>query len=223
MRNSVRRTATKVRDGQTQFKNRWTTTPNNFDGVGVAIERKRPGTGFRHVLTQNDIFEFLRLVPRWNALSVGLNRIVLDHGSQDRFGWYHRGGIGLNAMESDLDVSMGREAFYRDIEFFDRVGVEYRTRRVKESWEEGMESWVYDEQDDWANDVYAVCRFTRDQARCFHLVRTLLHELGHHLDQTTNPKRWCSRGERFAENAGRHLERTLWNSYCRRFGSPVAK
>jgi hypothetical protein len=169
------------------------------------------------------VFEFLQLIPGWEELSIGLNRIILDSGSVYRFGWYCRGEIGLNAMESNLDIGMGKEAFYRDVDLFDRVGVVYRQRRTREPWEEEMEPWVVEEEENWAEDVHAMCQFTRKQAHCFHLVRTLLHELGHHLDRKSNPKRWCSRGETFAEDAGRDLERALWKSYCRVFGRPEQK
>jgi hypothetical protein len=207
-----RRSATKVRDGRVQRKNRWTPTPNNVGGVGVAIERCRPGRGYRHVVTQDEVYDFIRLVPGWEEMSVRLSRIILDSGNSYRFGWFCRGVVALCAMPSDLVVGLCREAYYRDIDFYERFGVECRKRSDEEE-----AAGDHGEEFDGAD---VVCRFTRSQARCFHLTRTLLHELGHHLDLISNRKRYCSRGEEFAERMRRELNDVVWPRYVRHFGEP---
>jgi hypothetical protein len=207
-----RRTATKVRDGRVQRKNRWTPTPNNAGGVGVSIERCRPGRGYRHVVTQDEVYDFIRLVPGWDEMSVKLNRIILDSGSSSSFGWFCRGTVALCAFPSNLIVGLSQNAYYRDADYYQRFGVDCRFQTEKQPWEP-------DDGDEF-DGCYAVCRFTRAQARCFHLTRTLLHELGHHLDLISNRKRYCSRGEEFAERMRRELDAVVWPRYVRHFGEP---
>ena len=214
MRSSARKTAPRVRDGRVQRKNRWSSTPNNFGGIGVAIERRRPGSGFRHVVTQSDVFNFIQMIPRWEQLSIWLNRIILDAGSRTRFGWFRYGTVALCAMPSNLIVGISREAFYRDVDFFDRVGIPYEFQS-----EEQRSANAHDPE---LGSADVVCRFNLPQATCFHLTRTFLHELGHHVDRVSNRKGWCTRGEEFAERFGRRLEREVWRAYVSCFGEPQA-
>jgi len=46
----------------------------------------------------------------------------------------------------------------------------------------------------------------------------LVHELGHHHDRMTSPRRRdATRGERYAEEYARRYEQTIWSKYCRVF------
>jgi hypothetical protein len=206
------KTAMRVRNGRVRRKNRWSPTPDNFGGAGVAIERCRPGRGYRHVVSQSDVYDFVRLVPGWEQMSVSLNRIVLDAGSRYLFGWFRCGIVALCAMPSDLIVGLGKDAYYRDADFFQQCGVECRFQTPEEQAAAG------DDGELSGSDV--LCRFTRSQARCFHLTRTLLHELGHHLDLISNRKHRCTRGEEFAERMRRDLDQVVWPRYVRCFGEP---
>src|SRR5262249_51529973 len=78
-----RKTTPKVQDGKVQRKGRWQPTPTYFNKPQMmpAIDRKKPGVGYRHVLLKRHIEEFVRILPDWTELSQGLNAIVLDCGS----------------------------------------------------------------------------------------------------------------------------------------------
>jgi len=70
---SNRRTATKVKDGRVQRKNRH--RPTGHDGF--VLDRESPGRGFRHVVTKRDVQMFIDIIPDWHRLSERLERIVL--------------------------------------------------------------------------------------------------------------------------------------------------
>jgi HEAT repeats len=82
MRHMNRRTAPKVVGGKPQRKNRWARTPNcyNTRQEQPAIDRRRSGAGYRHVLKRRAVERFIGLLPDWNELSVGLNVIQLAPG-----------------------------------------------------------------------------------------------------------------------------------------------
>ena len=164
------------------------------------------------MVTQSDVFNFIRMIRRWETLSIWLNRIVLDTGSRTRFGWFRYGTVALCTMPANLVVGIQREWFYRDIDSFDRVGIPYERQS-----DDQRSANAHDPELAHADFV---CRFTLSQAKCFHLTRTLLHELGHHADRVSNRKGWCSRGEDFAERFGRRLERDVWQAYINLFGKP---
>jgi len=69
-----RRTATKVKAGRVQRKNRHIPTGR----LGYVLDRESPGRGFRHVLTKRDVQAFIDIVPEWDRFSERLERIVLD-------------------------------------------------------------------------------------------------------------------------------------------------
>jgi hypothetical protein len=73
---------TKVVASQAQKKNNWQETPNYYNTASPQPEviRKRSGKGYRHLLTKNDIYDFIGTLPDWNELSQGLNEIVLAPG-----------------------------------------------------------------------------------------------------------------------------------------------
>lgn len=185
--------------GKVQRKNR-SRGGSGYSPTGrCAIERKRPGRGFRHVVTQDEVYQFLQIIPNWTEYAVGLERVLLDEGSDYRSGWFARGTIALCAFPTDLIVKFESEFFYRDIDFFKKFQVHWDT-----SDEEKFE-----------------VALTRSQAKYFALMRTLLHELGHHWDLATNRRSWCTRGESYAEDFGRRMESEIFNDYVSVFGVPA--
>ena len=212
MNRARRKTAPKVVNGKVQRKNRWQPTPNNFGLSRVTIERRRAGYDYRHVLKREDVYRFVGLVPGWDKLAKGINKIILDEGDESRLGWFRPGTVAVCALGRDRRVTFAREYFYRDVDFFDRLGVAY------EDAEDSVNVSAQERADD-CGSIY--CWFTPASARCFQLMRVLLHELGHHYDYVTSRKRWCSRGEDFAENYGQRLEQKIWQDYVKVFGDPV--
>jgi hypothetical protein len=193
-----RKSAPKVKRGRVQKKNNWARTPNyyNADQLLPAIDRRRPGEGYRHLLKRRDVEEFIAILPEWEELSKGLNAIVLAEHA-DCMGWHEYGVVHVCAWEEELwwyDTSPKFVEEHRDI--FERLGtvVEERGERLVTKW-------------------------TEDQARAFQLLHILLHELGHHHDRmTTRSRHSPARGEPFAEEYARRHEARIWDEYVRRFG-----
>ena len=73
-----RRTTPKVTGGKVQKKNLHAPTPNYWNTVQSvpAIDKERPGRGYRHLLTKKDILEFIEIVPEWDELSTGLDAVL---------------------------------------------------------------------------------------------------------------------------------------------------
>jgi hypothetical protein len=211
MKRNQRKTAPKVVDGRVQKKNRNRRAPCYVGDRRVAIERRKPGYDYRHAVTQNEVYAFLQIVPGWQEYAKGLNKIILDEGNEYRSGWFQRGTIAVCAFPRDLRVQFGKPYFYRDVDFFERMAVPYSAEATEQ------------EGDGKNQRPKVTCQFNKATARYYALMRTLLHELGHHLDLETNDKQWCSRGEEFAESVGRALERRIWPHYCRVFGNPIPR
>lgn len=194
-----RRTATKVKNGRVQKKNRHT-----FSGhLACTIDRESPGRGYRHVLSKRDVLDFINIIPDWESFAHRLERITLsgpcDHDGCHTF--YHReesGCICLHAWEEDLWVPLSHGYFESHAEIFGRLGVSH----------------------DMLEDE-VVCRFTEGQARAFMLLHVFMHELGHHWDRITQKHHGKGRGEAFAERfANRHFD-LLYPEYVRVFGDPA--
>lgn len=198
MKRFNRKTDPKVIGGLVQKKNNWALTPDYYNtrqGVPV-IDRKRPGQGYRHLLRQRDVLDFIGLLPDWGELSAGLNAIVLAPGSHYVYGYHTRGVVHVCAWEEDLWIALPRAGYERERETIERLGVPCERR---------------------GDDV--LCKFTEETARAHQLLATLLHELGHHHDRmTTRYKSRPSRGEPYAEEyAGKYAER-IWVNYQEVFG-----
>jgi hypothetical protein len=194
-----RRTATKVRDGRVQRKNRH--VPTGLQGY--VLDRESPGRGFRHVLNKRDVQAFIDLVPDWDRLSSRLERIVLaspDSQADGQYAFYRReetGAIFLHAWRADLWIELTLGYFEAHQGIFERLGASYD--RLKGG---------------------VMCRFTEAQARAFMLLHVFMHELGHHFDRI-HQKHWgASRGEDYAERfAARRFEQLL-PAFVRVFGDP---
>src|SRR5262245_8650110 len=122
-----RRTATKVVNGTTRSKNRVTPTTHR----GYVIDRKQPGTGFRHVVSKRDLLAFFDLIPDWPSLSHRLERVVLARGNEDDDGYhifYHREGTGaifLHAWPEDLWKELPVDYFEAHRTYFEKLGVSF--------------------------------------------------------------------------------------------------
>jgi len=162
------------------------------------VIRKRSGKGYRHLLRQKDVYDFIGILPDWNELSQGLNAIVLAPGEWDRFGYHRRGVVHICAWERDLWIAITEGCFEKERDICERLGVPWERER---------------------GDV--VCRFTESTARAHQLLATLLHELGHHHDRmNTKSKIRASRGESYAESYAKKYAELIWESYIEVFGLP---
>ena len=195
-----RRTATKVRNGKVQHKNRHQLTAT----LKLTISRQSPRPGFRHVLAKKDVQEFIDLIPDWPKLSDSLEGVVLSGGDEGADGSYQSfhhertGLIHLEAWPEDLWIYLLEDYFRNHIAIFERLGVSH----------DFDEKWVF-------------CRFTSAQAKAFMLLHVFLHELGHHVDRTTTrSRREPKRGEDFAEQFAMKRFDAMFQAYCRRFGKP---
>ena len=188
-----RKTAPRVANGRVLRKNNHETS-KPFDLP--LVTRQRPGRGFRHVLTQRDVYTFLSIVPNWTELSRGLSAIVLAEGDPEVDGRLYRGAIELCAWEVEL-TRVSTEAHYLEHrETLERLGV---------PCEPAEAGWV-------------TCHFDAETARGFQLLHVFLHELGHHHDDMTTRTRRGSRGEAYAETFARDHEELVWDRFARVMG-----
>src|ERR1041384_5080951 len=120
-----RRTATKVRDGRVQKKNRHIPTCR----LGLVLDREAPGKGYRHVLTKRDLQEFIDIIPDWERLSQNLERIVLSSpvASEDAaYEFFHReetGAIYLHAWHDDLWTELQTGYYEAHADILECLGV----------------------------------------------------------------------------------------------------
>ncbi len=195
-----RRTATKVKGGRVQRKNRHQPTGHQ----GYVLDRESPGRGFRHTVTKRDVQAFIDIIPEWERLSERLERIVLASHCGDADGhhhFYHReetGAIWLHAWPEDLWMELSTPYFEAHADIFQRLGVSYD--RLKEQVQ---------------------CRFTESQARAFMLLHVFLHELGHHYDRIHQKHHDTTKGEEHAERFATSRFEQLFPEYVRVFGHPA--
>jgi hypothetical protein len=193
-----RRTATKVKDGRVQRKNRH--RPTGHDGY--VLDRESPGRGFCHVASKRDVQAFIDLVPEWHRFSERLERIVLArHSEHDgQYAFYHReetGAIFLHAWPEDLWMEIATPYFEAHRDIFESLGVSY----------------------DLLEDC-VMCRFTEAQARAFTLLHVFMHELGHHYDRLHQKHLGSTKGEDYAERFATSRFGQLFPLYVRIFGDP---
>jgi hypothetical protein len=193
-----RRTATKVKHGRVQPRNRH--VPTGL--LGLVIDRESPGRGSRHVLTKRDLVAFIDIIPDWSRLSQRLERIVLasDTTLDGHYAFYHReetGAIFLHAWHQDLWTEFDTDHFESHRDLFERLGVS--SDRTREA---------------------VLCRFTEAQARAFMLLHVFLHELGHHYDRLQQLHGKSTSGEDYAEQFANSRFNLLWPDYIRILGDP---
>jgi hypothetical protein len=198
MRHTNRKTSLRVIGGLVQKKNNWTSTSDyyNTEQVMPVIDRKRPGKGFRHLLKQKDIYNFISILPDWKELSVGLNAIVLAPGSWNAFGYHMRGVVHICAWDENIWTEFSKEGYESEREILNKLGV------LCEQSNDGV-----------------LCKFTEHSARAHQLLATLLHELGHHHDRMTTKSKLCTtRGELYAEEYAKAYASQIWIKYQEMFG-----
>lgn len=202
MRPCQRKSTPQVQGGKVQKKNDWGLTPNYYSHAqrDVIIDRKRPGAGYRHLLKQSDIRSFIGILPGWGEMSVGLDAVVLAPGEPGLFGYHTPGVVHLCAWElSEWDdplwQDMDEECYQRRKSVLARSGVP--CERVDDGY---------------------LCKFNETTVRAHQLLRTLLHEFGHHHDRmTTRLKNDGSRGEAWADKYALRYEARIWERYLETF------
>ncbi len=193
-----RRTATKVKDGRVQRKNRATPSTHHR----LELVRRAPQRGYRHVVSKQDILAFIELIPEWARYSHRLERIVLSGGGDECDGYYrffHReetGGIYLQAWPEDLWVTWSRGHY----DYHPQLEVLGVTAEV-------------------AGDAVR-CHFSETQARAFLLLHVFMHELGHHRHSLNRRHRSTKLDEDYAEGFANRLFWDLHPAYVRAFGDP---
>ena len=199
MRPSQRKTGTKVRNGKVARKNR-TDLSNHYSQVRQAetvVDRLRPGEGYKHFLTIADVKRFLRILPDWNELSVGLDAVILDE-RVDPLGWHCDGVVAMCAWEREKTLDWDTSFVQDHAVILDRLGVK-------------CEPIAGDPEGTW-------CFFDDASIKGFQLMHILLHELGHHHDRmTTKSQARSSRGESYAETYALKYADTLWDAYFQEF------
>ncbi len=197
-----RKSAPGVKAGRVQKQNNWEPSSDLYDaevepgqpGMPL-IFRKRPGEGFRHVLLQKDVVDFIGILPQWDELSRGLNAVVLAPGNWGVLGCHYPGVIHLCAWERDLSVLVSTRYYESRRSTFEMLGVPC------ERDEDEM-----------------LCHFTEATARAYLLLSTFLHESGHHHDRMTTRSRLDScRGEPFAVAYASEHGQKIWTRYCSLF------
>lgn len=197
-----RRTATRVKDGRVQRKNRHRPTAHE----GYVLDRESPGRGFRHVVTKRDVQAFIDLIPDWERFSERLERIVLaspSEGTDGHYEFFHReetGAIYLHAWQEDLWTELRVYYFNYHKDIFDRLGVSFERK-----------------------EDCVTCRFTEAQARAFMLLHIFMHELGHHYDRIHQKHLSSSKGEDYAERFATSRFDLLFPGYVRVFGHPSGR
>lgn len=203
MRPVIRRQTPDVQNGQVQKKSNHAPHRSDYYRATqreVLLVRERPGAGYRHLLTVQDLRVFLRLLPNWDEISAGLDAVVLTAGEWSVNGWHRPGIVAVCAWERELWIETTPEHVAEHQAILDRLGVPLRP--VKDG-----------EGKDWVQ-----CQWTIETARAYQLLHILLHELGHHHDRmTTRRQRRADRGESFAEQYALEWEAVIWDSFWRHF------
>ncbi|MES2458989.1 MAG: hypothetical protein V4671_00290 [Armatimonadota bacterium] len=203
MRSITRRQTPDVRNGRVQKKNNHAPHLGDYYRTTqkeVLLVRERPGEGYRHLLTVEDLRVFLTLIPNWDEISVGLDAVVLTAGEWGFDGWHRPGIVAVCAWERELWTETTPAHVEEHREILDRLGVPRELFTDKKG-----ERWVR-------------CQWTVETARAYQLLHILLHELGHHYDRmTTRRKLRTGRGEPFAESYALEWEAIIWDRFWRHF------
>lgn len=193
----ARRTATRIKKGTVQKKNRHTKTPNYWNTYqdDIQIDVENPGKGYKHFLKKRDIKQFLEILPNREEIDIMFDAVLLASGDYYTDGWYQNGVIAICACEKDLTMEYDLSYFNAHKSTFDKLGVKYTVKK----------------------DI-VICDFTENQIKAYQLLHILLHEIGHHHDRVnTKSKRRCARGENYAESYAFKYEEMIWNKYFEYF------
>jgi len=196
MRGVVRKSAPGVKAGKVQKKNRTALSPDIYehDFERIVFHRMRPMKGYYHPVSVTDLKRFIRLIPDWDESFADIRAVVLTSGHEWRAGLYDvRSVIKLDAWPKEEEIWVGTTSRW----LVEQMGVE-----------------ILDKGDPYV-------RLTPSQVRCYQLLATFLHELGHHADRVgTRRKKDCGGGERFAVAYELRRQQELWDAYVREFGAP---
>ncbi|MEM6742657.1 MAG: hypothetical protein AAF676_02835 [Pseudomonadota bacterium] len=195
-----RKTNPKVVDGRARPKSRREPSPSLWTVQALALERDRPGRGFRHVLTRRELLAFFDLLPDWLALSRGLLgvRLTARRDGADGLDTYCAEGavISLAAWERDLTRTVAPAFFEAHRALFDRLGAPCER-----------------------HDGNRRLRFTVETLRAYQLMHVFLHELGHQQDcMSTRRRRAVGGGETYAEGWALKRVREVRDRYEAVFG-----
>ena len=198
MRSYQRKSTPDVIAGRVQKKNAWGRSLSDYYDVPQRhpiIDRKRPGSGYRHVLTKRDIDQFIPLLPDWDALSKGLNAIVLAPGEWNICGYHVPGVVHVCAWEADLWTLVTARLYEEHRDIWERLGVPCERQGAD-----------------------YLCQWCEPTIRAYQLLHILLHELGHHHDRmTTRSQVRTGRGEPYSESYARRQETLIWDRYWQVF------
>ena len=166
----------------------------------VQIKKKRPGDGYKHLVTIADLKKFIALLPDWDELSNGLQAVVLAPGQDGGYGFYQFPNevIELLAWPRQMTRRTSEPFWAENLPILKRLGVACSAPDA---------------------DGFRRIFWSPEQARAFQLMNIFLHELGHHHDRMTSRRqKFCGRGEAYAENYARKYEAVIWQRYLRAFG-----
>ena len=192
-----RKTSPKVRGGKVQKKNNHRLTLKR----GFVVDRVSPRKGFKHLVTKQELFDFIELIPNWQQVLYGIECILLSEGSDEVDGLYlpyrreKTGIIRISAWRKELVQEIRKDYFDAHISIFEKIDLKFERRK------------------DCVN-----CWFDEPKAKAFVLMHVFLHELGHHHDFMQ--RRAISSGETFAQDFAKRLENTIWPKYIEKFGKP---
>jgi hypothetical protein len=191
----------RVKSGKVQKKHRWDYYFKQYDlrdgGGKIPIVREPAIRGFRHLIDEDQLRDFVNIVPEWERYAVGLRCLVLGEGDDDCQGWHDEGVVCIHAWPSDIGETWPTHFFEEHREVLDRLMVPY-------------------DCDDAG--AYVSVRFTSKTAGAFLLMHVFLHELGHHYDRMrTKAKRHGAGGEAWAEGFGNKVADAMWPAFFRVF------
>jgi hypothetical protein len=119
-----RKTTPRVKDGRVQRKNHrdvW-----SGEAGPLRVETEVPGPGYRHVVSEALLREFMALVPDWEQASRGLRTVILTQGSEQYDGYYGYGDIELRAWPDPPARSVGPWQFAERRALWERLGIRWR-------------------------------------------------------------------------------------------------
>ncbi len=124
MRGAPRKTTPRVKDGRVQRKNH--RDERSLDDGPLEVVTEVPGLGYRHVLDEALLREFVALVPDWERVSRGLRTVTLCEGDEHREGHYFDGRIELSAWPDPPAQTVGPWHFANPRAVWERLGIGWR-------------------------------------------------------------------------------------------------
>lgn len=146
-----RKTTPRVKDGRVQrknFRDVWA-----LDDGPLEVVTEVPGLGYRHVVDEALLREFMALVPGWAEVSRGLRRVTLCDGDEHREGSYFDGQIELSAWADPPARAVNPWFFAEHRAIWERLGIRWREapELVSDVYIDDLEPHLWDvfEHYDW--------------------------------------------------------------------------